>query len=203
VGIRLKGEAHDDAALARRAQSRLLWRALLEGDFAYGKGLCDAGEAERLVFEAPSDAILLAALLLIGGFSSAADRLIVQLSGKRRGASAITAREATLIRALRDALYANDGGALVTLYNHAAEVSTNPGVNQLAMAMLFHAYKARKDLDRARATANAIWTAAEAARQHLEAMGVRPLGRDMSLPRPAKAGAREGSAAREKVTVTR
>jgi hypothetical protein len=69
--------------------------------------------------------------------------------------------------------------------------------------MLFHAYKARKDLDRARGAANAIWGAAEAARQQLEAMGVRPLGRDMSLPRPAKSGARETSPAREKVAATR
>jgi DNA-binding CsgD family transcriptional regulator len=203
VGVRLKAEALDDAALARRVQSRLLWQALLEGDFAYGKGLCDAGEAERLAFDVPSDGTLLAALLLIGGFSSAAERLIVQLSNKRKSASGITAREVTLIRALRDALYANDDGALVTLYNHAAEVSANPVANQLAMVMLFHAYKARKDTDRARGTANAIWAAAEAARQHLEAMGVRPLGRDMSLPRPAKAGAKEGSTAREKVAVTR
>jgi hypothetical protein len=71
------------------------------------------------------------------------------------------------------------------------------------MVMLFHAYKARKDLDRARGTANAVWAAAEAARQHLEAMGVRPLGRDMSLPRPAKGGVREAGAAREKVAATR
>jgi DNA-binding CsgD family transcriptional regulator len=203
VGVRLKAEALDEATLARRIQSRLLWQALLEGDFAYGKGLCDAGEAERMAFDASSDGTLLAALLLIGGFSSAADRLIAQLSNKRKGASGITAREATLIRALRDALYGNDEGALVTLYTHAAEVSTNPVINQFAMVMLFHAYKARKDTDRARGTANAIWAAAEAARQHLEAMGVRPLGRDMSLPRPAKAGARESGTAREKVTVTR
>jgi DNA-binding CsgD family transcriptional regulator len=203
VGVRLKGGDLDEEALARRLQSRQLWQALLEGEFAYGKGLCDADKAERLAFEAPSDATLLVALLLIGGFSSAADRLIAQLSSKRKGASAITAREATLIRALRDALYAKDDGALVTLYDIAAEASPNPVVNQVAMVLLFHAYKARKDLDRARGTANAIWAAAETARQHLEAMGVRPLGRDMSLPRPAKAGTKEASPARERVATTR
>lgn len=203
AGVRLKGADLDEAALARRMQSRLLWQALLEGDFAYGKGLCDADKAERLTFDSPSDGVLLAALLSIGGFSSAADRLIGQLSGKRKGASGITIREAALIRALRDALYANDDGALMTLYNHAAESSANPVVNHVAMVMLFHAYRARKDLERARGTANAIWAAAETSRQHLEAMGVRPLGRDLALPRPAKAAAREGSAAREKVAATR
>jgi DNA-binding CsgD family transcriptional regulator len=203
VGVRLKGGELDDATLARRTQSRLLWQALLEGDFAYGKRLFDSTEAERLAYDSPSDAALLAALLLIGGYSSAADRLVAQLSSKRKGATVVTAREAGLLRALRDALYAKDEGPLVTLYNSAAESSNNPGVNQVAMVMLFHAYKARKDLDRARGTANAVWAAAEAARQHLEAMGVRPLGRDMSLPRPAKGGVREAGAAREKVAATR
>lgn len=203
VGVRLKGGELDEATLARGTRSRLLWQALLEGDFAYGKRLCDTAEGERLAFDSPSDAALLAALLLIGGYSSAADRLVAQLSSKRKGATVVTAREASLMRALRDALYADDEGALGTLYNIAAEAASHSGLNQVAMVTLFHAYKARKDLDRARGTANAIWAAAEAARQHLEAMGVRPLGRDMSLPRPAKAGVRETSAAREKVAATR
>jgi DNA-binding CsgD family transcriptional regulator len=203
VGVRLKGGELDEATLARRTRSRLLWQALLQGDCAYGKRLCDSTEAERLAFDSPSDAALLAALLLIGGYSSAADRLVAQLSSKRKGAAVVTAREAGLMRALRDALYASDEGALGTIYNVAADSAGNSGLNQVAMVMLFHAYKARKDLERARSTANAIWAAAEAARQHLEAMGVRPLGRDMSLPRPAKVGAREASAAREKVTATR
>jgi DNA-binding CsgD family transcriptional regulator len=203
VGVRLKGEQVDEAMLARRSQSRLLWQALLEGDFAYGKVLCDGEQAERLVFAAPSDGVLLASILLIGGYSSAADRIISQLYAKRKGAAALTTREMNLIRALRDALYANDDGALSTLYNHAAETSANPVVNQVAMVLLFHAYKARKDFDRARGTANAIWSAAEGARQHLEAMGVRPLSRESSVPRPAKGGAREAGAVREKVAATR
>ena len=203
VGMRLKGDELDEAALARRAQSRLLWHALLEGDFAYGKGLWDADQAERLAFDAPSDGGLLAALLLIGGYSSAADRLIAQMAGKRKGAAAMPVREIALIRALRDALYSNDEAALTTLYNQAAEASANPVVSHVAMVMLFHAYRARKDIERARGTANALWAAAEAARQHLEAMGVRPLGRDMTLPRPTKIVAKEAVAPREKVAATR
>jgi hypothetical protein len=202
VGVRLKGETLDEAALARRMQSRVLWHALLQGDFGYGKGLCDADLAERLVFDSPSDAVLLVALLLIGGFSNAADRLSAQLSAKRKGTGGITTREATLLRALRDALYGNDDAALATIYGVAAEASTNPVINQVAMVLLFHAYRAGKDMERARGTANAIWAAAEVARQNLEAMGVRPLGRDMSLPKPAKAGVRD-STAREKVAATR
>jgi DNA-binding CsgD family transcriptional regulator len=203
VGVRLKGEDIDEATLARRLQSRLLWQALLAGDFAYGKELCDTDRAERLALESPSDGALLAALLLIGGYSSAADRLVTQLSSKRKGAVGATAREASMLHALRDALYANEESGLITLYNVAAEAGTNPVLNQSAMVVLFHAYRARKDVDRARGTANAIWAAAEAARQHLEAMGVRPLGRDMALPRPAKAGVREPGVVREKVAATR
>lgn len=203
VGVRLKGDDLDEAALARRMQSRLLWQALLEGDCAYGKSLCDADKAERIAFDAPSDGGLLVALLLIGGYSSAADRLMAQIAGKRKGPAPLTAKEIALLRALRDALYANDEAALATLYNHAAEPSANPVLNHVAMVMLFHAYRARKDLERARGTANALWAAAEAARQHIEAMGVRPLGRDMTLPRPAKAGVKEVNLLREKAAATR
>jgi DNA-binding CsgD family transcriptional regulator len=203
VGIRLKGEELDEAAHARRVQSRLLWQALLQGDFAYGKSLWDADKAQRVAIDAPSDGLLLAALLVIGGYSNAADRLVTQLSGKRKGATALSAREVAVIHALRDALDGPDEGPLATLYGQAAEAAAQPVLSQVAMVMLFHAYRARKDVERARGTANAIWTAAESARQHLEAMGVRPLGRDMSLPRPARAGAREPAVPREKVAATR
>lgn len=203
VGVRLKGGDLDEATLARRAQSRRLWNALLAGDYAYGKSLCDADKAERLAYDAPSDCTLLAALLVLGGYSSAADRVVGLIAGKRKGSAGITAREAALIRALRDAIHQSDDAALATIYNTAAESSANPVVSHVAMVMLFHAYAARRDIERARVTANAIWAAAEAARQNLEAMGVRPLGRDMSLPRPAKVGAREASPAREKAAATR
>ena len=53
------------------------------------------------------------------------------------------------------------------------------------MAALFQVYRVRRQLDAARQTADALWAEAETARQQLEAMGIRPLPRDVSLPVPA------------------
>ncbi len=203
AGMKLKGSHADEAVLARRAQSRLLWRALLEGDFAYGKALHDEAAAERLLIEAPSDAVMLASLLLIGGYSAAADKLLAQLSIKRRGGTVVSARELALLRSLREALHANDATGVAALYTLASENTRTPILKQIAMVALYHAYKARKDAERARGTASAIWAEAEAARQELDAMGVRPLNRETPLPRPARSGAREVGATREKVTVAR
>jgi len=203
AGLRLKGEALDERLVVRRAQSRLLWRALLKGDFAYGKTLHDEGVGERLLLDAPSDAVLLACLLLLGGYSGAGDQLAGHLSLKRKGAAGITAREAQLLRAAREASDGNSGSGIAGLHEVASESARAPVVKQVAMAALFHAFRARRDTERARATANAIWAEAESARQQLEAMGVRPLGRDAALPHPTRAGAKESTATRERATVTR
>ncbi len=203
VGLRLKGAPLDEQSAGRRARSRDLWCALLRGDFAHGKALYEEGAAERLLAEAPSDAVLLDCLLLIGGYTSAAEKLMVRLTDKRKGAAGLTAREANLLRALRDTLDLNDSEGLSTLHALAVEGARAPVVRQLAMVALYYAYKARRDLDRARGTAGAIWAEAESTRRELEAMGVRPLGRDLSLPRPAKPGARPAVPVREKAAVTR
>lgn len=203
AGMRLKGAQVDERLLGRRSQSRLLWRALLKGDFAYGKRLHDEGIGERIVLDAPSDAVLLSCLLLLGGYSSAAERLGAQLAGKRRGSAGVAPRETALLRALRDALERSAEAGLVALYDLAAENARAPIVKQVAMVTLFHAYRMRRDLERARGAANAVWAEAESARQQLEAMGVRPLGRDMSLPRPTRSTARETPPAREKAAVAR
>jgi DNA-binding CsgD family transcriptional regulator len=202
AGMRLKGGAIDEQVLARRAQSRLLWRALLKGDFAYGKLLHDDELGERLAYDAPSDAVLLATLLLIGGYSSAAERLMGQLVQKRKGVPGVSPREATLMRSLHHALYTNDPSAMSSLYQLATE-SGMPIIKQVAMAALFHTYRARRDLDRARGTANAIWAEAESTRHQLEAMGVRPLGREATPPSPTRSTAREPGHVREKVAATR
>jgi DNA-binding CsgD family transcriptional regulator len=202
AGMRLKGDAPDASLVARRAQSRLLWRALLKGDFAYAKKLADEGAGDRLALEAPSDAVLLASVLVIGGYSTAAERLTAQFSARRKGPG-VTPREASLLRALREALERGSEAGISALHELAAEGGRAPIIRQVAMVALFHAYRARHDDDRARATANAIWAEAEGARQQLEAMGVRPLAREAALPRPVRANAREASAAREKVTAGR
>lgn len=201
AGLRLKGEALDEKLLAKRAQSRLLWRALLRGDFAYGKLLHDEGIAEGMLQESASDAVLVACLLLLGGYSSAYERFSAPLLLKRKGAAAITAREAALLRAVHGALEGDAG--MAGLHEIAADNTRSPMVKQTAMAALFHVYRMRRDADRARATAGAIWADAESARQQLEAMGVRPLAREQALPRLVRAGAKDTVAARERATVTR
>ena len=202
AGMKLKGTPLDAKTLGRKLQSRLLWRALLRGDFAYGKVLHDEGVGERLLFDSPSDAVLLASLLLIGGYTHAADKLVAQMASKRKGAG-VSARESSMLRALRSALYSNGEVGLASLHDIASEGGRTPVVKQVAMASIFHVYRARKDLERARTTASALWTEAQSARQHLEAMGVRPLANETAVPHPGKSHARESGAVREKVAVAR
>jgi DNA-binding CsgD family transcriptional regulator len=199
VGMRLKGTMVDAETMRTREDARMLWRALLQGSFSYAKGLHDEGVAERWIESGPSEASLLVCLLLIGGYTHAADGYIAQLSKARKGARAMPGRELNLVRGLREAIYGDDPAALDGIHHIAMEKGAPAALKQLAMVALFHAYRQRKDPGRARDTANAIWSEAETSRRQLEAMGVRPLGRDASLPKPGKAPARQ--AAREKASI--
>lgn len=196
VGARLKGQPPDEAALDARAEARTLWRTLLQGNFSYGKTLVDQGAAEGWAETAQGHAVLLACLLVLGGYSHAAETCIAQIAKARktgRGAG----RELTLVRSLSQAIYAGDDDALFEIHHLATERTTNVPVKQLAIVALFHAYRHRKDSVRARDTANVLWAEAETARRELEAMGVRPLSREVTLPRPARVSrsAREKAAA--------
>ena len=193
AGLKLKGVAIDAKLTAQRAQSRLLWRALLKGEFAYGKLLCDEGVAERLAAESPTDGALVACLLTLGGYSSAAQKLAAALQEKGKGAPA--GREMALVQAAAQALEGT-GDAGIALLHQAASEKRVPALRQLAMAVLFQAYRLRKQLEAARQTADALWAEAEATRQQLEAMGVRPLSREAALP-PLGAGEQAASALRK------
>ncbi len=194
VAQRLEGTEIDAKMLERRAGARMLWRALLKGDWAYGKRMYDADAGSKLVMDAPSDAVLLVSALLAGGYSLAADRVASQLTDKRKTGPGASAREAALVRALRDALHAQDSQALATLHKMTGE-KTASAIRQLAMVLLFQVYKARGDEARARQAANAVWNEAETARKHLQAMGERPLGADVPPAAPSKASPREKVAA--------
>ena len=194
VGQRLAGIEVDQKSLERRARARLLWRALLKGDWACGKRLYDEGAGARLALDAPSEAVLLTSILLAGGYSLAADRLASQITDKRRSAPGASSREAALLRALRETFLDEDKNALASIHKLATEKATPAILKQVAMAILFHACKARGDEARARQAANAVWTEAEAARKHLEAMGERPLVKDFPAPGPVKSSARERAA---------
>ena len=196
VGARLKGQPPDEAAMAMRDEARTLWRTLLQGNFSYGKTLVDQGLAEGWAESSPGQAVLLACLLVLGGYSHAADACIAQIAKARKGARG-AGRELALVKSLRQAIYAGDDEGLVEIHHLAAERTTNVPIRQLAIVALFHVYRHRKDAVRARDAANVLWAEAESARRELEAMGVRPLSREAALPRPARVSrsAREKAAA--------
>ena len=193
VGQKMAGDEADPKLTEKRARARMLWRALLRGDWAYAKRAHDLDQGAGLVLDSPSEAALLVCLLLTGGYSLAADRLASRLTDKRKAGPGASARETALIRALRDALQSDDPHAFATLSKFAGDKANAPA-RQAALALLFHAYKARGDLARAREAANALWTEAEGARKQLQAMGERPFGSE-----PAKAVAK----VREKATAAR
>lgn len=191
VAARLRGGAVDSVTEARRRQSRLLWEALLRGDFAYGKALWDKGAAEPLCADSPSDGVLLAVLLLIGGYTRAGERTIAVLARKKKAGSGISESERTLVNALRDALDEGHDHALACLYHLATEKTVAPLLRQVSIAAMFHIYRAQGNLDLAQETANALCAASEDARQHLQAMGERPLYRNAALPQPRQADSKK------------
>jgi hypothetical protein len=204
AGHRMKGGELDEKAVARRAQARLLWRALLRGDFAYGKALYDDGVADRLQQqEGPSEALLVACLLWIGGYSGAAAKVSSALGDKRKGAAVLGAREAALVRALHDAFERHPDSGIAALADLAQESSRAPLVRQVATVALFHASRAARDTDRAQRAADALWNDAESARQQLEAMGIRPLTREAAGGRASKPAAVTAATARAKATAGR
>ncbi len=187
VTTRLKGGALDAETEKIRRTSRQLWEALLAGDFAYAKRLYDRGVTPKLFIDSPSDCLLVAMMLLIGGYSNAANQVIAQLKRREKGRLGISGDEYKMIRALRDALDSqsgNSGNALASLYQMAAENKSQPILKDVAMTALFYVYRERKELEYASTTANAICAEAEGVRQHLQAMGEKPLYKDATLPEP-------------------
>jgi hypothetical protein len=90
--------------------------------------------------------------------------------------------------------------AIERIYRAAVEAPAQSPARHVAMAALYHAYKGAGDLERARGTAEALWAEAETSRQHLEAMGERPLVRGATPPKPATRGAKD-SVPRRKVAL--
>ena len=194
VATRLKGDAISAEAEQIRRTSRQLWEALLAGDFSHGKRLYDRGVTPKLFIDSPPDCLLVAVMLLVGGYSNAADQVIGQLKRREKGRLGISANEYKMIRALRDALdprNENSDNAILSLYHMAAENTSQQVFKHVVMAALFYAYKERQDLERAGGTANAIWAEAEGVRQHLQAMGEKPLYKEASLPQPVKLPTKE------------
>lgn len=196
VGARLSGEEVDAASEGRRARARTLWNALLKGDFAYGKALYDVDEGYATLSSSASDGVLLAALLTAGGYSHAAHQLASKLTDRRRSRPAVPAREAALVDVAFEAFEGKVSGPGLARLQKASEGSAPAPSRQLAMVLLFHAARARRDHERARQVANALWSEAESARKELHAMGDHPLGQPRAHSTPAKAPVREKATAR-------
>jgi DNA-binding CsgD family transcriptional regulator len=202
VAERLKGVEADSAADAPRRQSRSLWEALLKGDFAYGKRLFDGGEAARQMLDSPGDGVLIALLLQFGGYSGAAGQVTSQLARMKRGTRRVSSRDMQLLEAVR-AVEGRKDAALERVYRAAVEAPAQTPARHLALAALYHAYRAGGDVERAKATAEALWAEAEASRRNLEAMGERPLAREAAPPRPATHGAKVSVPRRKVALATR
>lgn len=200
AGLRLKGGTVDAQVLARRNAARALWRALLQGDFAYAKRIHD--EAAPALPQGPSspEGVLLALLLQLGGYSRAADQVMSRLLRATRSEQAVSAREAQLLRMVRGAVREKPQECLPALQRLAAPGSAAVVLRHMSMATLFHLHRAARDADRARAMAEAIWAEADAARSQLEAMGIRPLARsparDSGSALPAATAVKATEAAR-------
>jgi len=189
AAARLKGAAVDFGTLERRDRARALWRALLAGDFAYGKRVHD-GRARQPLAEPGAEDVLLALLLQIGGYSRAADQLTAHL-GRGKAGEGISARELQMLRTVRDAVDRGSAEALAALQRVTGSTVGTAALRQVALAALFQLSRTRGDADGARDAASALWADAEAARSQLEAMGIRPLPRPTTVSRSRQAGAHE------------
>jgi DNA-binding CsgD family transcriptional regulator len=196
VAARMKGERSDPAVDARRRRVRGLWEALLRGDFAHGKRLHDDPDELHRAQESPSEAVPLALLLWLGGYTSAAARASSRMALGKHGPERVSARDLHLLEAVRDVVDTKKADALERIHRVATDAGALTPSRHMAMAALFHAYAAHGDKDRARRTAQALWAEAESSRQHLLAMGERVFAQDVSLPRPAT-----GAAAAERASV--
>ena len=196
VGAKLSGAEADRDTDARRARGRALWNALLKGDFAYGKSLYDLDEGYAMLSGSASDAVLLAALLVAGGYSHAARQLASKLTDRRRSRPAVPAREAALMDAAFEAFEGKSAGPGLTRLQKSSEGSSAAPYRQLAMVLLFHAARSRRDPERARQVANALWAEAEAARKELHTMGDNALSAPRAAAAAPKATVREKAAAR-------
>ncbi|APV51550.1 hypothetical protein BWI17_18755 [Betaproteobacteria bacterium GR16-43] len=178
VAARLKGGGTEDGTEARRRATRALWEALLYGDST-------SAPPSKPELESPTEIVLRAVLALVTGQKRTADAVITRMVRRGKDQPRIPESERTLVLALRDAI-AGEDDALACLRHLATEKSSPTLLRQVAVVALFHAYRARKDPDRARDAANALCAMAEDTRQHLQAMGERPLYRSADVPMPLR-----------------
>ena len=182
VSVRLQSVALTKRDNELRTSSRALWEALLRADWHYAKLLLDNGDATGVMLDSPFDGVVLVAMLLIGGYSASADRVLERLSPSKRGVSGAKASELKLLLMLRNA-FTLDKPAEAGEITHLAEThSANRLFKQLTMICAFYTHQFCKDTQRAGLCADAIWIEAEAVRQHLLEVGEQILPTIARLP---------------------
>ena len=152
VAARLKASAPQLSAYENRQRCRPLWEALLKGDFARGK----KAEEPRSAVEG----LLLLLMLWLGDFTKQAKKLSATLVRRK----SIGAGDAELLEAVQRA-------APAQIEQIATNFDSFTPSRHIALAALFHVYKANGNLQKAASAANALWAEAEVSRQHLKAMG--------------------------------
>ena len=166
-----------------RERSRQLWNAFLRGDFTEAARRYDREGIATLFIESPSDAVVLAASLRLGGFTARAGKAVGSLRVKRGGSIGITQDEKIALAAMADVVEGERGDeGLAALHRLADRSLQRPVFRHLLIVALFHAYKMRNDEARGRDTGNAIWAEAEAAKQHLQSMGDATFPAESKLP---------------------
>ena len=182
VAARLKGARPEGEAEQRARRTRSLWEALLRGDFAAGKKRHDLDPMASASLDSSPERLILAVLLVMGGYSSAAERAIGQVprAGKRLPGM-LSAGERDFLASLRAVVEQGRQDGLAALHRAAAN-SSPEALRHVAMAALHHVYRIQGVEETAARAADALWAEAESSQQQLEAMGERPLVRHAGVP---------------------
>jgi DNA-binding CsgD family transcriptional regulator len=188
------------ADIQLRATARGLWESLLAGDFSQGKRQFDAGLLPKLFVASPSDAVIVAMMLVLGGYTSSARKAMSSLPPKKAGSLGVTIDELRALTAASDAVEKSNDSAFNAIHDMIQTGTARPVYRHLLLATLFHLYRMRGDTARASAVADAMWAEAESARAHLEAAGDRSLPPDVSLPAPPAVAPAKLSGYLEKLT---
>jgi DNA-binding CsgD family transcriptional regulator len=190
VAARLKGARLEGEAEQRARRSRAAWEALLMGDFAAGKKRYDQDPLASASLDSSPERLILGVLLALGGYTSAAERVIGQAprTGKRMPGT-LTAGERDFLTALRGVVEHGRHDGLAVLHRAASASAPEP-LRHIAMAALHHVYRIQGADEIAARVAETLWAEAESSQEQLEAMGERPLYRHASMPPVPSEGTR-------------
>ncbi len=189
------------ADLHLRLLARSLWEALVAGNFVEGKRQFDAGALPKLFVASPSDAVVLAMMLVLGGYTSSAKKAIGSLPPRKSGSLGVTADELRGLLATSDAVERSNDSGVAALHELISTANARPVYRHVMLTALFHLYRMRGDTPRAMAVADTIWAEAENAQKHLAAAGDKTLPPEATLPSPPAVAATKLEIYMEKLAV--